>query len=180
MSLHRLFVGLRPPAEVRAHLLALAVGLPGARWQDEEQLHCTLRFIGEVDRHRGADIVAALGRVRHGPVEARLDGVGAFGRSGRIEAVWVGLAPREPLRALHEKVDRAIMIAGVPPEGRAYLPHITIARLPRRAALPIGAEAAVPRPRPLRVRFAEMLLYESALGSEGALYTVVERYPLHG
>jgi len=180
MALHRLFVGLRPPSEIRTTLLGLMAGVPGARWQDEEQLHCTLRFIGEVDRHRATDIAAALGTIRHGPIEARLSGVGAFDRKGRIEALWVGLAPREPLKHLHDKVERALALAGVMPEMRAYRPHITIARFSRRSGPPLGAEAAIRPPPPLPVRFAEMLLYESTLGEEGARYTVASSYPLRG
>src|SRR5438067_5683754 len=131
--MHRLFVAIRPPPAVRAHLLALMGGVGGARWQGDEQLHLTLRFIGEVDRHRAADIDAALAGIVHPPFEAAIDGVGSFERRGAPAALWAGVAPQEPLRTLHKKVDQAIVRTGLPPEGRAYLPHITLARLPRGA-----------------------------------------------
>ena len=57
--MHRLFVALRPPVPVRDHLLDLMHGVEGARWQSDDQLHLTLRFIGEVDRHQASDIAAA-------------------------------------------------------------------------------------------------------------------------
>ena len=50
--MHRLFVALRPPAVVRQQLLAAMQGVPGARWQDDDQLHLTVRFVGDVDRHQ--------------------------------------------------------------------------------------------------------------------------------
>ena len=54
----RLFVAIRPPEPVIDQLLDLAGGVDGARWQDEEQLHLTLRFIGEVERPVAEDVLA--------------------------------------------------------------------------------------------------------------------------
>ena len=59
--MHRLFVALRPPPAIRrACLDAMEDGPPGWAWQDDEQLHLTLRYIGEVDRHRAEDVADAL------------------------------------------------------------------------------------------------------------------------
>ena len=57
--MHRLFVALRLPPTTRSLLLAAMGGISGARWQSEDQLHLTLRFIGEVDRHLARDVHAA-------------------------------------------------------------------------------------------------------------------------
>jgi 2'-5' RNA ligase len=178
--MHRLFVGIRPPAAIRAQLLALMGGVPGARWQSDSQLHCTLRFIGEVDRHAAEDIAIALGTVRFRAFEIALDGVGQFDSRGRPNAVWAGLRPHDALGQLHHKVDQAIVRAGQEPERRAYLPHITLARLNRGAGttdrfLEVHAGLAS---APFAVE--HFLLFESSLGGEGAVYEVVERYPLGG
>ena len=77
--MHRLFVALRPPPPVRARLLSLAGGVPAARWQDDEQLHVTLRFVGEVDRPVAEDVAACLARVRAPAPTVRLSGVGQRG-----------------------------------------------------------------------------------------------------
>lgn len=61
--MHRLFVGIRPPAAIRALLLDKMSGAEGVRWQDDEQLHITLRYIGEVERPVAEDIAAMLGQV---------------------------------------------------------------------------------------------------------------------
>src|SRR3546814_10503522 len=63
IPMHRLFVAIRPPAAIRKALLSIMGGVEGARWQSDDQLHLTLRFIGEVDRHRADDIAAALATV---------------------------------------------------------------------------------------------------------------------
>ena len=178
--MHRLFVALRPPAAVRADLIGLMEGVAGARWQDDDQLHITLRFIGEVDRHVAEDAAVALGGVDHPPVSVALDGVGTFDKRGHVNAVWAGVRPHDAITHLHRKVDQALVRAGLPPEGRAYLPHITLARFGRESA---GLAAFLARHAGLASAPFAMDwfgLYESRLGAEGPSYTIVERYGLNG
>ena len=176
--MHRLFVAIRPPEAVRARLFALMGGVRGARWQSDDQLHLTLRFIGEVDRHAAGDIQAALAGVRHPPFDLALSGVGAFDRRGQPAALWAGVAPHEPLKALHKKVDQALVRAGLEPERRAYLPHITLARIARGGgpadSFLVGA-GGLAGPS---FGVAEFGLYESRLSPAGAAYELVEPYPL--
>jgi len=176
--MHRLFVAIRPEAGIRARLLGDMGGVQGARWQDDDQLHLTLRFIGEVDRRMAEDIADVLGGIRHPPFEIALDGVGLFDRKGRPDALWVGVTPHDALHGLHKKVDQALVRLGLPPEGRAYLPHITIARFGRDAGSPAnfletrGGISSAP------FTVSHFCLFESTLGRNGAAYTIVERYPL--
>ena len=179
--MHRLFVALRPPPPVRAALAATMDGVPQARWQDDEQLHLTVRYIGEVDTRVAEDIALALGQVHTPPIEVALSGVGAFDKKGRTDALWAGVAPQEALAALHRKVDHALVRLGLPPEGRAYLPHITLARM-RRAA---GFGPEIERWQAVHAglaspvfRIEHLTLFESHLGGEGARYEVVERWRL--
>jgi 2'-5' RNA ligase len=76
--MHRLFVAIRPPEPIRDLLVDAMDQSADFRWQDDEQLHITLRFIGEVDRPAADDIADALGQVRAAPVELRIAGVGRF------------------------------------------------------------------------------------------------------
>lgn len=176
--MHRLFVALRPPTEVRRRCLAaMAGGPPGWAWQDEAQLHVTLRFIGEVERPVAEDIAAALGVLRCPPVELGLHGVGFFDQ-GRQGVLFARAIPRDPLEALHRKVDRALGTTGLEPERRAFLPHITLARRRKSGADPAGwleAHAAIAAP-PEPV--AEFILYESHLGRDGPHYEPVAEFPL--
>lgn len=176
--MHRLFVAIRPPALVRARLLGLMGGVAGARWQNEDQLHLTLRFIGEVDRHLARDVDAALSGVHHPRFSIALNGLGLFERRGEPVTLWAGIAPQEPVHALHKKVDQALVRVGFEPDRRAYMPHVTIARLPRGAG-PVqslieqsGGVAGAP------FEVGEFCLYESQLGPEGPVYAVAERYSL--
>ncbi len=129
--MHRLFVAIEPPPHVRDALLACMGGVAGARWQRDDQLHLTLRFIGEVDRHQAQDIAAALAGVRFAQFTLRLDAPGVFDRKGRIGTLWIGVTPHDAVRALHQRIDAALTRAGVTPDTRNFLPHFTIARFTR-------------------------------------------------
>ena len=176
--MHRLFVAIRPPRPIREQLLGLMEGVQGVRWQDDDQLHLTLAFVGEVDRHQAEDIAAALGNVRHGPFEIRLDGIGTFDRRERLSAIWAGVRPHDDLKSLRRTVKSALRSVGVEPEKRAYLPHITIAR----ANISTGPiEGFVSAHGGLASEFFHVdhfALFESHLGRQGARYEIVERYPL--
>src|SRR5213592_1365659 len=125
--MHRLFVAIRPPGPIRDLLIDAMDDSPDFRWQDEEQLHLTLRFVGEVDRPVADDLAAGLGRIHAERFSARIKGVGRF-EARSAGALWAGVEPKEPLAALASKVERACMAAGLEPERRAYHPHITLAR----------------------------------------------------
>jgi len=178
--MHRLFVALRPPREIRDTLSATMTGVPGARWQDDSRLHLTLRYIGEVERPV-AETAAALLAVRAPAPRVALAGVGRFDRRARTEALWAAVSPHDALAALHRKIDHALVRVGLKPEGRAYLPHFTIARLSRG----VGSEAQIARwladhASLSSAQFAlpYLILYESFLGRGGARYEAVARQPL--
>lgn len=178
--MHRLFVAIRPPRPARERLLALMSGVPNARWQDEDQLHLTLRFIGEVDRHRAQDVAAALASVHAPSFNLSLQGAGHFGQAGRNETLWIGVTPHDAITALHKKVDQACRRVGLPSECRAYLPHITVARLGRSAGPIEPFLAAASGTASERFAIDSFCLYESELGSGGSVYNIVERYRLDG
>ncbi|MFB0872541.1 MULTISPECIES: RNA 2',3'-cyclic phosphodiesterase [unclassified Sphingobium] len=178
--MHRLFVAIRPPADQRAFLLALMGGVEHARWQDDAQLHLTLRFVGEVDRRRAEDLADALATIRFAPFAIHMCGVGHFERRHVVDTLWAGVRPREALEALHKKIDRACVTVGLPPEGRAYLPHVTLARFGRLggAVDPFLARHAGLVGTPFLVdRF---ILFESRTGHAGATYHSVDDYPADG
>ena len=176
--MHRLFVAIRPPRPVRDRLLGAMGGIAGARWQTDDQLHITLRFIGEVDSRQAEDVDLALRRVRFAPFDIAVKGVGSFERRGQPTALWAGVEPAEPLHALHKKVDQACVQAGLEPERRAYRPHITLARL-RASARSAGALFTAAGDLSCEAFPVDQFgLYESVLTPDGAVYSLVERYAL--
>ena len=177
----RLFVALRPPEPIRDLLFDLMDEVDAARWQDEEQLHLTLRFIGEVERPVAEDLADLLGQLRSPALTACLAGVGIFGGERRAGALWAGVAPREPLLALHRKVDQLCVRVGLPPERRAFVPHVTVARLSRRSAAGPEIDRWLARHAALTSApfpFDRVILYASHLGRSGATYDPVLEIPL--
>lgn len=176
--MHRLFVAIRPPKPVRDQLLGVMGGVAGVRWQSDDQLHLTLRFIGEVDRHQGEDVAAALGAIGQPRFEIALNGLGLFESRGQPESVWAGVAPPEPLRDLHKKVDQACVRAGLAPERRAYRPHITLARLRRGAGDVAGLMQSAGGIASAPFAIDHFALFESELTPQGSIYSLIERYAL--
>ncbi|MFP5330358.1 MAG: RNA 2',3'-cyclic phosphodiesterase [Alphaproteobacteria bacterium] len=178
LLMHRLFVAIRPPEAIRDLLIDVMDDSPALRWVGEENLHLTLRFIGEVERPLASDLADSLGRIRFPTFELRVSGVGRFEqRSGG--AVWAGVEPRKPVAELAAKVDRACIAAGLEPERRAFHPHVTLARFGRS-----NSEAA----RDFERRNSDLsspgfavdkfILFESRLSRHGAHYEEVAEYRL--
>ena len=174
----RLFIAIRPPPPIRALLLGAMGGVAGARWQRDDQLHLTLRFIGEVDRHGRDDLDAALAAIRHPAFDIAVQGLGTFDHRGRIDTLWAGVAPHAPLRILHNKVDQAVLRAGIPPDRRQFAPHITLARL-NRSSGPVDAMLRMRGDLSSPVfRVDQFRLYESVLTPDGAHYAPLALYSL--
>ena len=124
----RLFSAIEIPANIAQRLSMLRSGLACARWIDPENYHLTLRFIGDVDGPTARDFAQALHEIEMPPFMLRLDGLGSFG-GRKPRAIFAQPAPSEPLEALRRAHDRAAREAAIPPEGRNYMPHVTLARL---------------------------------------------------
>lgn len=174
----RLFVALAMPEAVAQSLLLLQGGVPGARWHPRENLHLTLRFIGEVDGREAADIDDALAAIRAPGFTLELNGLGTFGNRDPRQ-LWAGVRPNEALMHLQRKIESALQRIGLAPEPRKFTPHVTLARLkaPRRDKLMEYMSAhALYASAPFAV--SAFALYESMLTPNGSLYTIEREYPL--
>lgn len=175
---HRLFVGIRPPAAIREALIDLMEGVDEARWQDDDQLHLTLRYIGDVDAHLADELAERLAQAATNPFELRIAGTGVFESKGRIHTLWAGIAGSDALERLQQRIERICIQAGLDPASRKYHPHITLARI-NRATGPLAAFIA--RTAALRLgpwQADSYILYESTLHRDGSIYEPVVRYPL--
>jgi len=177
----RLFVGIGLPTRVRTEIAAVQAGLPRARWVRPENLHVTVRFVGDVDKDMAEDIHVALSGLRAPAFELAIRGLGQFESGGRVRTVWAGVEGAEPLVFLRDKVESALVRLGLPAERRKFTPHVTLARFngepaqnffkyfESHAALAIGA---------FSVR--SFILFRSLNDADGVYYEPVEQYPLDG
>ena len=175
----RLFVGISLPADVRLRLAAMCSGLPGAKWIDPENMHLTLRFIGEVGGGQAEDIDAALRRVSAPAFDLGISGIDCFETSGKVHTLWVGIDKQPLLLRLRDKVDSALVRAGCEPERRKFKPHVTIARIRPGAQARIGSFIQAHNrialgPSPVE----HFTLFRSHLGGEKAHYEELAEYAL--
>lgn len=176
----RLFVALPVPDAVAQGLLLMQGGVPGARWQAREQLHVTLRFIGEVDGRDARALDDALAGIDAPAFQLQLHGVGQFGNK-QPHSLWAAARPNDLLDHLQRKVDSAIRRIGQPQDSHKFTPHITLARL-RHPDLDKVREWLVTHALVTSPEFAvdRFCLYSSKLTSDGSIYRVEEEYPLRG
>lgn len=176
--MHRLFVAILPPEVIRDLLIDAMDHSADFHWQEEEQLHLTLRFVGEVERPLADDLADALARLRSSALELRIGGVGRFEQrsSGTL---WAAVEPKPALVALAGKVERVCQSVGLEPERRSFHPHITLARWKGRRTREVQhylERAGGLSSEPFVIR--EFSLVESHLSRHGAHYEEVGRYQL--
>ena len=164
--MHRLFVAIRPPAAVREQLIDLMDNVAGARWQDDEQLHLTLRFIGEIDARQADDVAAALVQVHAPGFELALTGLGDC----TDRAILLGLEGHDP-----SEFDPAVM-------------EPTLARIRGSARIRLFGRHEIPFDEPMNLLFHrdQMLPGHSngmrftARDSAGATLLAEEMYSIGG
>jgi len=175
----RLFVGIPLPENVCQQLHLLAGGLQGAHWISPENMHLTLRFIGEVDEVQAGDIHDALSGIRSPAFEVFLSGIEAFGRSHMVHTIWAGVPGEPALLHLQGKIERAVALSGQEPERRKYTPHVTLARVrksPKGKAVAWLADHGGLQTPPFAVN--KFVLFRSHLGRQGAHYETLAEYAL--
>jgi 2'-5' RNA ligase len=181
----RAFFAVELDAAARAAAAALVrelrarPGGDGVRWVPEENLHVTLRFLGQVERARLPELTAAARAAAAplAPFELALGAAVAFPSPRRPRVVALALAPEAPLVALAAALEAALVAQGVAPEARRFRAHLTLGRS-RGPAFALDLAGASTGPARSRVR--EAVLFESELRPSGARHRALERMPLGG
>ncbi|MEL6284437.1 MAG: RNA 2',3'-cyclic phosphodiesterase [Pseudomonadota bacterium] len=176
----RCFLAIAIPEEIADAIDDIQNGLRNANWVPAENLHITLSFLGDLDRHQLGDLDAVLSKLTAPRVSLTLAGVGSFGgRDPRL--VFANVAENADLRRLQAKVETAVQSAEIEIETRRYTPHVTLARWRR-------GEVRWPEMRPyveahnlFRSNVFDVdayHLYRSELGRHGPSYEIMASYPL--
>jgi 2'-5' RNA ligase len=174
----RMFVALPVPEGTREELTYLCCGLPGARWVQSDNFHITLRFLGEIDGGTAEDVDAALAGIHAPDFDVEIADVGCFANGRNVRSVWAGVKSSAALAHLHDKVESAVVRAGLTPDGKKFTPHVTLTR----SKVSLGdARAWLVRNSLFRaIPFAatHFTLFRSFIGGEGAIYRAESEYEL--
>lgn len=181
----RLFVSIPFPSAVRERLHRASAPLrrvDGVRGVRAEQLHLTLRFLGDVARERLSAIAAGLERAAAGvpPFPLLLAGAGAFPAPERPRVLWIGAEPAPALGRLHAAVEDALGAAGFPPEDRPFHPHVTVGRFRGGRPPPALARALAEIEVEARHEVSEIALVWSRLAASGARHESIASPRLGG
>jgi len=180
----RLFTALDPSPEVHESLTQLLRRLqPTARlrWTKPENLHLTLKFIGEWPEDRLEELKQALASIPapSAGFDVKFSGDGIFPKTRTPRVFWVGIEPSAELRQLAADMDRVLGTLGIAPEKRAFSPHLTLARIQERTSLgPLHREIESLLSLEFGAFHAECFyLYQSQLRPGGSIYTRIGEFP---
>lgn len=184
----RVFVAIELPATVRRklidHIDRLRSTMPEVRasWGREDNLHLTLKFLGDIPLPKVEAVAQATQSAAKTvePFELTVMGCGAFPPKGQPRVLWVGLEDASgQLALLHTALEDECAKAGFPREERSFHPHFTIARIRKphdaRHAAAVHQEMGFD---PETVRASELAVIRSELRSEGSRHTVISRHSL--
>lgn len=179
----RLFVALEIPLTARKNLSTLIASLRAItrepRWVRAENLHVTLKFLGEVAESKLAAVQTALGGIRsHQAVTLAFRGLGFFPNGKKPRVFWAGIEASSNLKTLAADIEDAMERCGIAREMREFSPHLTLARLER--SLPEALRKAIAENAQREfgsLRTGEFHLMQSKLKPSGAEYTTLKTFP---
>ena len=161
------------------------------RWTHSDNLHLTLRFLGEIDSAQRDALLEALPimAVQHSLLSLRIEGLGCFPNAQRPNVIWCGLqGDVRLLTQLQVEVEKTVRSLDIPPDKQKFKPHLTIGRLQRsvtnsqlRAVGEIVTQVAAAQkstPAGETMWVSELLLVQSELTSSGPVYTRLGAFPL--
>jgi RNA 2',3'-cyclic 3'-phosphodiesterase len=187
----RLFVALEIPEAVRENLAAaqkqlqkkvqkdLLAARTELRWVRPENFHVTLKFIGQASREELAAIMEELRGVRpEGAVKATVRGLGYASNAKRGGVLWATMETSDFLKMLAAQIDRRLARLGIAAEGRAFLPHLTLARCKQNGAVAAirAAVSAYEGHDFGSMIWEEFQLMESRLGPGGSQYSTLASF----
>lgn len=175
----RLFIALPIPPFVKEQLVDLQQPIEGVRWQQESQIHLTLKFLGETDLDRAQDLKSHLQDIDTPELSISLKGFGYFPQGKDPKVLWTRVNKNKALTKLYREIEETCARLGFEKENRSFKPHITIARVnsaPKRDIMSfINQHKQFQIPD---VSIEEFVLYESKLHSEGAKHSRLKTFQL--
>jgi 2'-5' RNA ligase len=184
----RTFCAIELPANVRAQLadhakqLRAVVPEASASWSKPENVHLTLKFLGNVATRNIPTISVAASRVvkEFSPFQIKIGGTGVFPKATRPQVLWIGVEDSSGrLSELQRRLEEEFATAGFDKEDGAYKPHLTIARIRRPDGARRLAESHLQTKFALlNIRVNEFVVFRSQLSPKGSIYTAISKHEL--
>lgn len=202
MQTYRTFIAIELPIEIRRrikeHIDQLRSAFPAVRasWSREDNLHLTLKFLGDISISRIPELSEACSEATKelAPFALSVKGCGTFPPHGKPKVLWIGIedagtssAPSQtlasrvgrPLQSLHAAIEHGCASAGFGRESRPYHPHLTIARLREaRDSRTLAEHHQQIGFSPLEFTVSELTVFRSELNSQGSKHTALARHAL--
>ena len=174
----RLFAAVELPDALRSQLAELKKDFPGLRWMVPENMHITLRFIGEVDGQKSDKAQSALREVRLAPFSLHVQGLGLF-EMRHQSVLWAGVQTSASLLELKRQVDGVLAWGiGLDVERGRFTPHITLSRIRTGVSAALREQIECCRYTGKSFVAESFTLFHSVLSFAGAAHSPLERYPL--
>ena len=175
-------LGLAPEIKqaIAQYLLPLKKLTNGISWVKSENLHFTLKFLGDTPVAVVPEIAAALGEIcsRYEPVRAKISGSGVFPNEKRPRVLWLGCqVETASLGELAAEIDAACGRFGFQPEARAFAPHLTIGRVREGPASIVVSTMRNQKFSGPETIFDECVFMKSELHPAGSIYTRLDTFP---
>jgi len=184
----RLFIAVEIPIEIKQQLLHIKEQsqfkkLP-VKWVEEENLHLTLKFIGEFPEKRLPELKQAILKGIYdsggGEISLTVRGIGFFHSKGNVRVIWAGIEADQALQRLVKNLDAKLSKLGIKPEEREFVPHLTLARAKGEVkVLKISEHLKLFSDKDYGgVLSKQIILMRSELFSSGPKYTKIEEFNL--
>lgn len=184
----RVFCAVELPEDVRSEAARYIARLRGefphlkVGWDRAERLHLTLKFLGELEAARVERLSLAAGRATDltTSFEMAIEGTGLFPPRGLPRVLWLGVRDEGGgLARLHERLEDECAAEGFAREGRAFNPHLTVARLRNpQGVRPLASLHAASEFVSAPFRVGGFVVMRSRLGPGGSRYSVLSTHAL--
>jgi 2'-5' RNA ligase len=188
----RIFIAIEIPQNIRVKIAEITDYLQSktpptaVKWVDSENLHLTIKFIGETVQEKIEEIAKVLNQslLHQAPFSLEISGLGMYPNNTNPRVIWLGVTGGEPLIAMHNMLDQKLASLGIQREGRPFSPHLTIARLRRNTDTAsikrIGKTLSQFRVDSLGLfNIDHVQLFQSVLTPSGPIYTTLFSVPLN-
>jgi len=183
----RVFIAIETPPTIRAQISTIRDTLKGSgadvRWEPDEKLHATIKFLGSTNEGLLPEIVSYLRGVadRHSPPRVQYKGVGCFPDRRNPRVIWVGIQDLDgEAAALHRAIEDVLLPLGFEKDDRKFHPHVTLGRVKGRhriESLLESMESTTFESQPVLIH--EFVVVKSELKPSGSVYTVLKSIPFN-